>query len=296
MSLGLEDRRSRGGAVRCGTLPRRMRVLFVTSEHRTGGWLAEALATDSAVTVELHEALGTGAGVERLRDERYDAVLVTHESEQLDAFEFVEALRAGGADEPVIILGSQPEPELGPVAFEVGADAYLCANTATTRLLLWKLARAWEHHALIHENRRLALAEKQRLQTEHHEAQKLLDEQRALIRDLEALPGSTAHDERPVLDSSPSLTLPPELIGHYRELLRAYVMMGQGNLGTQMAALAELLAGANASTSEVMQLHLRVVEELVRGLGSRSARHVLARADLLILEVMVHLGECYRQR
>ncbi len=273
-----------------------MRVLFVTSEHRTGGWLAEALASDSAVTVELHDALGTGAGVERLRDERYDAVLVTHEPGELDAFEFVEALRAGGADEPVIILGSQPEPELGPVAFEVGADAYLCANTATTRLLLWHLARAWERHTLIHENRRLALAEKQRLQTEHHEAQKLLDEQRALIRDLESLPGSTANVERPLVDTTPTLTLPVELIGHYRELLRAYVMMGQGNLGTQMAALAELLAGANASTSEVMQLHLRVVEELVRGLGSRSARHVLARADLLILEVMVHLGECYRQR
>jgi len=45
-----------------------------------------------------------------------------------------------------------------------------------------------------------------------------------------------------------------------------------------------------------MNLHLHVLEELVRGLGSRSTRHVMTRADLLALEVMVHLAEGYRQR
>jgi hypothetical protein len=45
-----------------------------------------------------------------------------------------------------------------------------------------------------------------------------------------------------------------------------------------------------------MQLHLHVVDELIRGLGTRSARHVVTRADLLALEVMVHLCEGYRAR
>ena len=45
-----------------------------------------------------------------------------------------------------------------------------------------------------------------------------------------------------------------------------------------------------------MQLHLLVLEELVQGLGSRSARHVMNRADLLALEVMSHLADGYRQR
>ncbi len=44
-----------------------------------------------------------------------------------------------------------------------------------------------------------------------------------------------------------------------------------------------------------MQLHLQVLEETVRGLGTRSARHVMSRADLLVLEVMVHLTEDYRE-
>jgi hypothetical protein len=45
-----------------------------------------------------------------------------------------------------------------------------------------------------------------------------------------------------------------------------------------------------------MQLHVQVLEEMVQGLGSRSSRHVMTRADLLVLEVLVHLAERYRLR
>ncbi len=62
-----------------------MRVLYVTSYHRTGGWLAEAFAADSAVDVVLEEAVGVAAGMARLRDEIFDAVLISHEPGELDA-------------------------------------------------------------------------------------------------------------------------------------------------------------------------------------------------------------------
>jgi hypothetical protein len=45
-----------------------------------------------------------------------------------------------------------------------------------------------------------------------------------------------------------------------------------------------------------MQLHVRVLEELIASLGNRSARHVMNRADLLVLEVMAHLADGYRRR
>jgi hypothetical protein len=45
-----------------------------------------------------------------------------------------------------------------------------------------------------------------------------------------------------------------------------------------------------------MLLHLHVLEEMVRGLGSRSARHVMNRADMLVLEVMINLAQNYRER
>jgi hypothetical protein len=45
-----------------------------------------------------------------------------------------------------------------------------------------------------------------------------------------------------------------------------------------------------------MQLHVHVLEELVGSLGNRSARHVMTRADLLVLEIMAHLADGYRRR
>jgi hypothetical protein len=35
---------------------------------------------------------------------------------------------------------------------------------------------------------------------------------------------------------------------------------------------------------------------LISSLGNRSARHVMNRADLLVLEVMAHLADGYRRR
>ena len=86
------------------------------------------------------------------------------------------------------------------------------------------------------------------------------------------------------------------LVEHYREMLRTYVIMGTGNLSHEMSHLSELLVGAEVTARETMQLHVQVLEELVRGLGNRSARHVMNRADLLVLEVLVHLSEGYRRR
>jgi hypothetical protein len=79
-------------------------------------------------------------------------------------------------------------------------------------------------------------------------------------------------------------------------MLRAYVIMGAGNLSEEMSLLANLLADAGISAQQTMQLHVHVLEELIGGLGNRSARHVMNRADLLVLEVMAHLADGYRGR
>ncbi|NOY30147.1 MAG: hypothetical protein GXP28_08205, partial [Planctomycetes bacterium] len=85
-----------------GGLPARMKVLYVTTPRRTGDWLAEAFAADSASRVLLKEVVGESAGLERLRDEVFDAVLLSHEPGELDALDLVEGLRAGGNEEPMI--------------------------------------------------------------------------------------------------------------------------------------------------------------------------------------------------
>jgi hypothetical protein len=210
------------------------------------------------------------------------------------------------------------------LAYEVGADAYCCVAETTVRSLLWTFARSIERSNLVREHRRLVQLEQQRLAHEHQEAERLLAEQRALIAELESIRDGgggngekgrggeleqSAPSDSPALplSLSPSLLesgsqqpthcqLPERLVTHYREMLRAYVVMGAGNLADEMTTLATLLADAGISAQRTMQLHVRVLEELISSLGNRSARHVMNRADLLVLEVMAHLADGYRRR
>jgi DNA-binding NarL/FixJ family response regulator len=274
-----------------------MRVLHITTRQRTGRWLAEALAADSACEVLLEEVVGTAAGIARLREDAFDAVLVTHEPGVLDALDLIEGYRAGGSDEPIVVLGNQSEQEVAALCYEVGADGYVCVPNATTRNLIWTVSRAVRQHQLARDNHRLALAEQTRLQREHDEADHLLRQQRAILGDLEAL--GRGDDSLPTGDTEhlrEHFDLPAPLMLHYRELLRTYVIMGSGNLACELHRLADLLVSAGLTPRQTMYLHLRALEELLHGLGARSTRHVMTRADLLVLEVMVHLGEGYRQR
>jgi len=270
-------------------LPPQLKVLYIASRHRTGGWLAEAFAADSASKVFLEEAVGMAAGMARLRDDVFDAVLVSHESDEFNALDMIEGYRAGGNDTPIIVLGTQSEQEMAALCHEVGADGYVCVPTATTRNLIWITARAVQRHQLVRNNQRLMLAEQTRLQREHDETAVLLREQRKLLDGLKT-PDQDAAEMLPIE------SLPGELICHYRELLRTYVIMGSGNLSEVLRHLAEMLVVAGLTARQTLQLHLHVLEELLRGLGSRSTRHVMNRADLLALELLLHVGDGYRQR
>jgi hypothetical protein len=294
-------------------LPPRLKILFFTSSGSDGRWLADAFAADGAAQIFLEVASDAAAGLTRLRDEVFDAILATHQPGALDALELAEAVRTGGNEEPLLILGHELPQDFDALAYEAGADEYCSIPDTTVRGLLWKLARAIQRFNLARENRRLIQAERQRLQHEHQEAERLLEQQRGLIEDLQQLSSDSLPlvgragegVESPTIYALPSsfnsaesqpLNLPPALIDHYRELLRAYVIMGAGNLAHEMSTLAELLATANITAQQTMQLHVEVLEELIQGLGNRSARHVMNRADLLALEVMGHLADRYRLR
>jgi len=306
MGVAASDTSSKRLATLWGFLPPKMRVLFITGLHRTGGWLAEAFASDSASEVLLEESVGMASGLARLREEVFDAVLVSHEGEALNALEVLDAVRTGSSDDqPIIVLGEQSEQQMADLCYESGADAYVCVNTTTTRTLIWKVARAMERHQLIAENRRLAQEFRHRLQMEREEATRLLGQQRTLIagrvkvEQAGRAPVAKARRLSKLLvevEENACPDLPATLVQHYRELLRAYVVMGAGNLADEMDVLADLLVAAGVTAAEVMMLHLHVLEDVIRGLGNRSARHVMSRADLLILEVMMNLSEGYRHR
>ncbi len=272
----------------------RLKVLYIATPSRNGAWLAEAFAADSAAEILLEEAAGQAEGMERLRDEVFDAILVSHEPGELDALDLVEGYRTGGAEEPIVVLGMPSESEMAVLGYEVGADGYVCVPTSTTRNLIWVVARAVQRHHLVQENRRFHQAEQTRLGREQDEARRLLQEQRAAVAEFRPGP-LPRHGGAALASAGPDVALPSELMAHYRELLRIYVIMGSGNLADELRRLAGLLVAADITAGQTARMHLEVVAELIQGLGARSSRHVMTRADLLILEVMMHLGEGYRR-
>lgn len=257
-----------------GSLPARMRLLYITNDSRETQWLSEALSADPASSVQLDEALGAEAGLARLRDEVFDAIVLSHVPGVIDALESAEGIRSIGVEDPLLILGEEPPGEFSALVYEIGADAYLHTPSTTTRTMLWTVARMMDRHALTKENRRLAQCEKNRLRQEQDDAAKLMADQRSLV---EETPGATE-----------------DLKAHYRHLLRTHVIMGTGNLNDEIEALALLLSGGQVSPHEALALHLDTLEELLRGLGNRSVRHIFTRADVLILDVLVRLAEQYR--
>ncbi len=285
-----------GGDALFNGMQGRLKVLYISTVSRAGAWLAEAFAADSAAEILLEEVTGQAAGVERLREEVYDAVLVSHEPGELDALDLIEGYRTGGAEEPIVVLGTPAEAEMAVLCYEAGADGYVCVDACTTRHLIWVVALAVQKRQLVQENRRHRHTEKTRLEREQDDARRLLEEQCAAVEGFRAV-GQIANlpNSRQLNNLPHNMPLPAELIAHYRELLRIYVIMGSGNLADELRRLARLLVAGGISARQTAELHLTVVAEMIQGLGARSGRHVMTRADLLLLEVMMHLGEGYRR-
>lgn len=263
-------------------------LLVVVADKAAGERLCACL---SGRGVRARHAVGAAAALKSLRCEESSAVVATHTAGGVDALAFLRALRSAGDDTPVVILGERATADAEAAVFAAGGDGYRRADQSSPACLLGAVERAIDHRALIAENRRLHAAERRRLTHERDEADRLLAEQRALIGELEGLPDvatGVAPAEAPADSGS--------LETRYADLLRAYVVMGAGSLADEIGRVAERLVAERRSAPQVMELHLTAVAQMVDGLGPRGGRHVMARADLLVLEMMAHLAEAYRRR
>lgn len=213
-----------------------------------------------------------------LRKDHFDCLILSGGSELAEQLELAQAIRAGGYDEPVILLAANIRDLAWAEAMRLECEVLSSTRLFDSPALAQVVERAITRVEMSRENRRFSIADHHRVNRERDEAEQLLKQQKQMIADLR-------------LD----VRLNPETAEFYQELLRTYVMMGSGSLKSEIAKVAASIADARLSLWEALDLHLERVESLVRGLGNRSARHVMARADLLALELMIHLGEHYRR-
>jgi hypothetical protein len=236
-----------------------------------------------------------------LRDESFDCLLIRvnglWETAEDDPLSLARGIRAGGCGDPLVVVVRTADDDTWADALQLNVDLLVSAKGWESTALAPVIQRAVERGQMLHDNDRLTAANRRRLVRERDEAEYLLHQQHEILSALdrqsaEGAPGGLVRGRQPDAASR----LPAEFDDYYQELVRTYIIMGSGSLVAEIAKLADLLAQADLSPREVLDFHLLRVGRLVRGLGNRSTRHIMARADLLALELMIHLGECYQRR
>jgi hypothetical protein len=292
-------------------LPSRLRLLCLSPTEPSWINLTLQLDREGCHEPQFRWLPDTAAALSILRDESFDCIVIgdgpsSRETSfsPRDAVEFLRALRASGCDDSAVFMASELDDETWLQLSAAECSVLITPRTWESRALVAAIKRELVRVELIRENHRLAIEQNRRLVRERDEAEHLLDQQRRMIHDLgNLIANSNTTSTELLLDDSGNsnsslheqVELPTEVKGFYTELLRTYVIMGSGSLGREIAQLAELISMAGLSTREALKLHIERVEALVQGLGNRSSRHVMARADLLALELMIHLGDCYQR-
>ena len=248
-----------------------------------------------------------------LRNENFDCIVIecwptNLEDVRWDAPDLVHAIRASGCGDPIVLLTRQPDDGLTVEACSSRCEILVSSALWSSRALVNVIQQSIRLVETAQQNHHHAVANHRRLVRERDEADHLLRQQRDIIRELEAIThGSSGaalshsgesevgSEVKSQLRKPRSLQIPEKIKTYYHELLRTYVIMGSGSLGGEISQLASVLAEVGLSPRDTLSLHLEQVEHLVSGLGNRSSRHVMSRADLLALELVIHIGECYQQ-
>jgi hypothetical protein len=293
-------------------LPPRLRLLCIGLEEPSWVGLTLQLDAEDCVEPQFRWVSTAGEALNILRSESFDCILIGQptpgglSSSDRRTSELVRAIRAGGCDDPIVLLAPAAADEQWIDVFQSKCELLVSTRMWESPALVPMIKRAIANVQLARDNHHLALSNQRRLVRERDEAEQLMNQQRQMIEELQSVSRRDAPscgENRPTApcagdetaSDSRAVGLPDQIGAYYQELLRTYVIMGSGSLGGEIAGLAEVLSVAGLSPRETLELHLERVEVLVRGLGNRSARHVMARADLLALELMVHLGECYQR-
>jgi len=279
-------------------LPATLRLLCVSVQEPS--WTVLALLLDEYGCREPQfrwcssslQALGA------LRDETYDCLIVDDSDGTLRAPALVEAVAADGCAEAILILAPPGDDQRLAALCRFDCEVLVSASGWQARTLPQWIARTMERSQMVRENLRLAGADQRRTLRDRDETDQLLEQQRRILHEhADAGRALPARLRAPDGGFEAALhKLPAEVVAIYQDLLRSYVMMGSGSLAAEIRKLAQLLVVAGLSPTAALHVHLERVAELIGGLGSRSSRHVMSRADLLAMELMIEIGECYRQK
>lgn len=228
--------------------------------------------------------------MQSLRHDRYDAIVIEHPappctakpgvgdagtmlSSTIDARQLISGVRGGGHLEAVVVLITAPADDLLAVLAEHDADALVSLSPWESPALLPTIRRAVRQAELWRSHRELQLRLERRLARDREEAAAMLQRQQDLLANL--MHGSVALES--IRES-------------YEQFLRTRLTSDAATPNEDLAQLAAALVAAGMSPQQTLALHADAVQRLIAVVDESSARHIISRADRLVLDLMTHLA------
>ena len=218
---------------------------------------------------------------EALRAGEFDVILLDLHLPDSEGVDTVRAAAEDASDVPIVVLTGADERQFGMACIEAGAHDYL-GKGAFLRAV--PIERAMSY----------ALA--RRRQAEITDLQGSLERLRIMVS------GASVEPEGPppAVDGSSRARHPDtvaQIEAGYRNLLDEYLAHTRGDdarPASAMAGLIDDLFAIEAGPGDLLSVHLRSLEQAVRGAAAEHARAYAATARELAFDMMAGLMERYR--
>ncbi len=239
--------------------------------------------------------------LQSLRTEHWDCLVVSLSDDDdsmthQELASFLAAVRESGLSTAILVLASSLDVELAEMFQEYQCDFHEVRSGWFSPATGVLINRTMQLQSDAREKMKLRNKEKQRNRREQEEAEVILAQQRALLQDI--LKEQNRCNQTAAVDAGQQISAALESLSsvdpQYEQTLRSFVIMGAGRLENEISQLAAEMKKRGDTPRDLLATHLSCVEKMVESLGCRSSRHVVQKADQMLIEMMLHLAENYR--
>ena len=233
--------------------------------------------------------------LEFLRRQSYSAILLSGDFTSKRTIPFLKGIRAGGILTPVILISDKSNDSFPEESYDLGGYPFDTFPVQSIPLARY-VHRAIIQSELERENDRLKnqitnwistqnRLDKTHARTQHHVL--------TALQDMNSDPVTEATQFAALAIPECFLSEPlNELVTHYQQLLRLYVIGSEGSLSREVLEWSRLTVVSGITTHDYFHLHLCIVHDFMKKLTHRSTQLCRTRADLLLIEVLSFRSTC----
>ncbi len=233
-----------------------------------------------------------------LRAEPWDCLLIgiedSYNAAELHALQvYLGVIREMGFGGPVILLSEELSDSLVEISNQWNCQFHEVDFRKRSSAMDWMIVREIQANQTREELKRARSELQVRQQREREEASLILSQQHRLLHEIVSTSSITSNETVNFLASS--RIFDDSSKQKYDQVLKNVVISGTSGSRQILPTLLTEFEANGLTPGDILSLHLQSLEKLISGTGEKSTRHILQRADQLLVEVMVSLAETYRQ-